>query len=90
MIASAILAPGLLAAVYSTDVKLPAEETWPGFAMLVLIIIGLAIIGLWAVMKLQPNAGVLRIHENVERLMPAAATGAVAAGVAVAIFVPML
>jgi len=89
LIASAILVPGLIAAVYSTDVKLPAEESWTGFAMLLLLIIGLALFGLWAVIRLQPHADVVRINDGIKRAMAPAAAGAVAAGVAVAVFVPM-
>jgi Mg2+ and Co2+ transporter CorA len=45
VLASVILFPTLVASIYGANVKLPAEESWPGFIGLMLFIVASAIAG---------------------------------------------
>lgn len=85
VLGSAILAPGLVAAVYSTDVKLPAENSWGGFAMLMFFIIGSAALALWAVTRIQLSERVPRVNARLRHLTPRLAALSLFMGVLVAV-----
>jgi hypothetical protein len=85
VLGSAILVPGLVAAIYSTDVKLPAENSWGGFAMLLFFILGSAGLGLWAVTQVQSSDRVPRLGHRLRRLTPRLALLSLLFGVAVAV-----
>jgi CorA-like Mg2+ transporter protein len=53
-LASVILVPTLLASIYGANVKLPAKDTWGGFALLLVAIVALAALGLFLVRRWLP------------------------------------
>jgi CorA-like Mg2+ transporter protein len=54
-LASVILVPTLLASIYGANVKLPARDTWGGFALLIVAIVALAALGLFLVRRWLPR-----------------------------------
>jgi hypothetical protein len=88
VLGSAILVPGLVAAIYSADVRLPAENSWPGFAMLMLLIIGFSTFGLWLVTRIQRSPHIPGPGERMERWLPAFSALAVVLGIVVAVAAP--
>jgi CorA-like Mg2+ transporter protein len=60
IVASVILVPTLVATIYGANVKLPAKDSWAGFAALVGSIIACAVLALFLVRKLLPRQGMHR------------------------------
>jgi hypothetical protein len=54
-----ILVPTLVATIYGANVKLPAKDSWGGFAALVGLIIGCIVLALFLVRKVLPREGML-------------------------------
>jgi Mg2+ and Co2+ transporter CorA len=57
IIASVILVPTLVATIYGANVKLPAEETWEGFAALAGSIVVCGVLALFLVRRMLPRQG---------------------------------
>lgn len=57
IVASVILVPTLVATIYGANVKLPAKDSWAGFAALVGSIIACGVFALFLVRKLLPRQG---------------------------------
>jgi hypothetical protein len=85
VLGSAVLVPGLVAAIYSADVKLPAENSWPGFALLLCLIAGFSALAYWMAVRFHSTGRILELREPLDRLMPAAAALTVLSGVLVAV-----
>ena len=78
IVATVILVPTLVATIYGANVKLPAKDSWAGFAALVGSIIACVVLALYLVRKVLPR------HDCMERLSSAACgTGSPACAVAV-------
>jgi Mg2+ and Co2+ transporter CorA len=86
ILASAILIPGLVAAIYGANVELPADNSWPGFFALLLFVLGFAGLGLWAVNRAWSSDWVLWLRSQRGRRVTAVlALLALAAAIAIAV-----
>jgi hypothetical protein len=86
ILASAILIPGLVAAIYGANVELPADNSWPGFFALLLFVLGFAGCGLWAVNRAWSGDWVLWLRSQRGRRTTASlALLAIAAAIAIAV-----